>query len=129
MDMFDVDFDPLKDTTKITQKGDEFSLAGFNVIMKRRFKSYYLNVYLPTGLLAITSLIGFLIPPDIVPGRMALLVTIFLVIVNISSTERNRGPRVGNTYNQHEIDQIFLTCLIIFRHRLLHTWIYGCSYA
>ena len=42
-----------------------------------------------------TSFIGFLIPADKVPGRMALLVTIFLMLVNISNTELNRGPVVS----------------------------------
>ena len=104
MDMFDIKFSPLSDKT---QKKEEFSLAGFYVNMKRSPIPYYMNVYLPTGLLTITSLIGFLIPPDIVPGRMALLVTIFLMMVNISSTERNRGPRVG--YIQYQINLTVLT--------------------
>ena len=94
MDMFDIYFSPLRDKTYLTQTKEMFSLAGFLVTMKRSPMPYYMNVYLPTGLLTITSLIGFLIPPDIVPGRMALLVTIFLMLVNISSTERNRGPAV-----------------------------------
>ena len=53
------------------------------------------KTYLPTGLLTMTSFIGFLIPADKVPGRMALLVTIFLMLVNISNTELNRGPVVS----------------------------------
>ena len=31
----------------------------------------------------ITSWVSFLIPPEVVPGRMALLVTLFLVLINI----------------------------------------------
>ena len=54
-----------------------------------------MNIYLPTSLLTTASFIGFLIPVDKVPGRMALLVTIFLMLVNISSTERNEGPVVS----------------------------------
>ena len=34
-------------------------------------------------------------PVDKIPGRMALLVTTFLMLVNISSTERNKGPVVS----------------------------------
>ena len=97
MDMFDIEISPLIDTTYLTQTREEFSLAGFDVNIKRSPTPFYINVYLPTGLLTITSLIGFLIPPEIVPGRMALLVTIFLMLVNISSTERNRGPAVRIT--------------------------------
>ena len=53
-----------------------------------------MNTYLPTFLLTMISFIGFLIPVDAVPGRMALLVTTFLMLVNISSTEKDRGPEV-----------------------------------
>ena len=39
--------------------------------------------YLPSTLFVITSWVSFLIPPEVVPGRMALLVTLFLVLINI----------------------------------------------
>ena len=71
---------------------EAFSLIGFLVELKRNTSPFYTNTYLPTGLLTIISFIGFVIPVDMVPGRMALLVTIFLMLVNISTTERNRGP-------------------------------------
>ena len=97
MDMFDVDFSPLRNTTFVTKTKEIFSMTGFTVEMKRSPTPYYMNVFLPTALLTITSFIGFLIPADLVPGRMALLVTIFLMLVNISSTERERGPAVSST--------------------------------
>jgi hypothetical protein len=49
---------------------------------------------MPTFLLLLLSFIGFLIPVEIVPGRMALLVTVFLTIVNIGSAVRVKGPQV-----------------------------------
>ena len=94
MDMFDIEFNELSDTTYLTKTNEEFSLTGFSIIIMRSPSPYYMNVFLPSGVLTITSLIGFLIPPELVPGRMGLLVTIFLMLVNISSTERNRGPAV-----------------------------------
>jgi hypothetical protein len=39
-----------------------------------------------SGLFVIVSWISFLIPMDVIPGRMALLVTLFLVLVNIFNT-------------------------------------------
>ena len=74
---------------------ETFSRSGFNLVMERSPTPFFMNVYLPTGLLTLSSFIGFLIPADMVPGRMALLVTTFLMLVNISSTERNRGPVVS----------------------------------
>ena len=73
---------------------EAFSLIGFLVELKRNTSPFYTNTYLPSGLLTVISFIGFVIPVDMVPGRMALLVTIFLMLVNISTTERNRGPIV-----------------------------------
>ena len=93
---------------KIEYFGQEYSLVGFKVHLKRNASPFFSNTYLPTGLLTIMSFIGFVIPVDMVPGRMALLVTIFLMLVNISSTERNRGPIVRNNII---ITHLF-TCII-----------------
>ena len=73
---------------------ETYSKSGFTLVLKRSPTPFFMNVYLPTALLTISSFIGFMIPVDVVPGRMALLVTTFLMLVNISSTERNRGPVV-----------------------------------
>lgn len=78
-------------------KRQRFSVSGFVLDLKRISTPFLTNTYFPTGLLTAISFIGFVIPVDIVPGRMALLVTILLMLVNTSSTERNRGPKVNNT--------------------------------
>ena len=51
-----------------------------------------LNVYLPTSLLVVASWIGFFVPADMIPGRMALLVTILLMLINTSSTVIRNSP-------------------------------------
>ena len=82
---------------------ETFALAGFSVAFKRARGPFVLNVFLPTGMLTFISFIGFLIPVDIVPGRMALLVTIFLMLVNISAQERYQTskPVVSTCHVQH----------------------------
>ena len=50
---------------------------------------------LVSGLFVIVSWISFLIPMDVIPGRMALLVTLFLVLVNIFNTVTTNTPKVG----------------------------------
>ena len=87
---YDWSISPFKNLNQSRRK-----TIGFHVVLKRNPNPFYINTYLPTGLLTIISFIGFVIPVDLVPGRMALLVTIFLMLVNISSTERNRGPIVS----------------------------------
>ena len=53
------------------------------------------NRSFPPGLFVIVSWISFLIPMDVIPGRMALLVTLFLVLVNIFNTVTTNTPKVG----------------------------------
>lgn len=60
-----------------------FSITGFRIILKRHSSKYLFIYYLPSTLFVITSWVSFLIPPEVVPGRMALLVTLFLVLINI----------------------------------------------
>ena len=78
-----------------TDTNETFSQSGFNVILERSPTKLIMNIYLPTFLLTIASFIGFLIPVEIVPGRMALLVTIFLMLVNISINVQDKGPIVS----------------------------------
>ena len=82
------------ETNKYEPMQQQFSLTGFTLELKRSHNPFLTNTYLPTALLTIISFIGFVIPVDIVPGLMGLLVTIFLMLVNISSTERSKGPKV-----------------------------------
>merc|ERR1711860_379318 len=70
-----------------------FSLAGFEMKLERHFMSYIITYYLPSGLFVVVSWISFLIPPDIVPGRMALLITLFLVLVNIFNNVTTNSPK------------------------------------
>ena len=75
-------------------KNETLSQAGFMLILDRSPYKFLMNIYIPTFLLTIASFFGFLIPVEVVPGRMALLVTIFLMLVNTSTTQQNRGPIV-----------------------------------
>ena len=65
---------------------------------KQTFEKMYLwesIVWLfASGLFVIVSWISFLIPMDVIPGRMALLVTLFLVLVNIFNTVTTNTPKV-----------------------------------
>jgi len=70
-----------------------YSLAGFEMILERHVMSYIITYYLPSGLFVVVSWISFLIPPDIVPGRMALLITLFLVLINIFNNVTTNSPK------------------------------------
>ena len=45
------------------------------------------------GLFVVVSWISFVVPPEVIPGRMALLVTLFLVLVNIFNTVTSNTPK------------------------------------
>ena len=98
MEMFDISYTTMNDviyTTRKNARKEEFSIGGLNIIIKRSPTPYYMNVYIPTGLLTICSFIGFLFPIGSEEGRRtAWLVTTFLMLVTISGTERNNGPAV-----------------------------------
>jgi hypothetical protein len=72
-----------------------YSVTGFQIKFTRKIESFIVNDYLPTGLLVIISFISFLIPVDRIPGRMALLITIQLMLISASSSVRERGPKVS----------------------------------
>lgn len=61
-----------------------------------RFTPFLLNIYLPTAILVTMSWVSFLINPKVIPGRMGLLVTIYLVLTNLSVGARVKAPPTGN---------------------------------
>lgn len=73
--------------SKNTYLGNEYfsdmKEVGFKIKLKRCLLSYVFRYYISCGAIVIISQISFLIPPDQVPGRIALLVTTFLILVNI----------------------------------------------
>ena len=71
--------------------------------------SRYLYIYyLPSGLFVVVSWVSFLIPPEVVPGRMALLVTLFLVLTNIFNSITNISP---NTEGMTAITSWMIACM------------------
>jgi len=55
----------------------------FQMQIKRKTMQVLVQVYLPSFMFVIVSWISYLVKPEVVPGRMALLVTLFLVLVRI----------------------------------------------
>ena len=46
---------------------------------------------------------SFVVPPDIIPGRMALLVTLFLVLVNIFNTVTTNTPKAEGKFEKSRL--------------------------
>ena len=111
----------LSDEDKVFQGGamGNFSLAGFEMILSRYVSTYIITYYLPSGLFVIVSWISFLIPMDVIPGRMALLVTLFLVLVNIFNTVTTNTPKAEGLT---AIEAWMLAC-ILFVFGALIEWV------
>ncbi len=60
-----------------------FKFVGFNLNLRRKFWPYFYSFYIPVSGMVLAASISFWIPPDIVPGRIALLITLSLVMISI----------------------------------------------
>ena len=78
---FDVSIKLYEETINDT---NEFSSDfGFNIAIERRISSYVLQYYLPCASIVFVSSISFIIPLTAIPGRISLVVTLFLTLVNL----------------------------------------------
>ena len=94
---YDLSFKILEDNASDSDGAwhNVYSKTGFTVELRRSPLPFVWNTYMPTFCVTLASFLGFVIPADNVPGRMTLLVTIFLMLINLKSTERNMGPDVS----------------------------------
>ena len=83
-----------------------YSVAGFELTLRRKVSHYIITYYLPSGMFVIVSWISFLVPPEIVPGRMTLLVTVFLVLVNIFNTITTNIPKAEGLTGKQKMKMI-----------------------
>lgn len=86
-----------------------FSVAGFEMKLSRHISHYLITYYLPSGLFVVVSWISFVVPPEVIPGRMALLVTLFLVLVNIFNTVTTNTPKAEGLT---AIEAWMLSCIL-----------------
>ena len=87
-----------------------FSACGFDVSLVRERLQTVGQVYLTSILFVLVSWVSFLISPDVIPGRIGLLVTIFLVLVNIFDGEKSFAPF---SKNLNAIDLYILFCIFL----------------
>lgn len=57
--------------------------VGFHIQMNRLLSPFMMKYYIPSIAIVIVSEIGFMVPLTAIPGRVALLVTQFLTLVNL----------------------------------------------
>ena len=59
----------------------------------------FVQVYMPSFIFVVASWISFVVKPEVVPGRMALLVTILLVQLNLFNNAKDKAPVSTNDIN------------------------------
>ena len=97
---------------------DIYSVTGFEMVLRRKVPPYLITWYLPSAMFVLVSWISLLIPPENVPGRMALLITLFLVLVNIFNTITANIPKAEGLT---AIETYVVTCILFVFGALLGT--------
>ena len=69
------------------------SMVGFDLKIKRKSGSFLYEFFLPCLLMVMTSWASFAIMPEAVPGRLGLLITLLLMLVNMSSSISQTIPK------------------------------------
>merc|ERR1719225_2460390 len=112
-----IEFEELPEKDKsIGLPSGTYAACGFQVRLVRKTMQYLVQVYLPSCMFVVVSWVSFLIKPEVVPGRMALLVTLFLVLINIFNSVRERAP-ISSRLNA--IDFYLVMCIFLVFGALL----------
>ena len=100
MGYFEVDILPLEgEELYDIWEGEKWSISGFKLKLKRSYWRYIWNYYLSSGLFVLVSWVSFLVPPDDINARIALLITTLLVLVTVFNGVIEMAPkaREGST--------------------------------
>merc|ERR1719317_1424982 len=87
-----------------------YSAYGFEILLSRSLGPFILSVYLPSAMFVMMSWVSFFVPPDIVPARIVLLVTLCLVLINMFNFTTARIP-VSNAVTAMEV--WLLACMLL----------------
>lgn len=108
---FDVEIVELPtDRTMFSGSSSNYSAYGFDIRVSRSIGPFILSIYLPSAMFVTMSWLSFFIPPDIYPARIALLVTLCLMLINMFNSTTSRIP-VSNAVTAMEI--WLLTCMVL----------------
>ena len=84
------------------------SMCGFNIVLNRNRMQIIWQVYLTSMLFVIVSWVSFIIMPEVVPGRMGLLVTTLLVLINIFNGVKSYAPK---SKSLNVVDLYLISCI------------------
>ena len=69
-----------------------YSVCGFNILLKRNRVQMFFQFYFICILFVMASWTSFIINPSVIPGRIAVLITTFLCLINIFNGVKEHAP-------------------------------------
>ena len=81
--------------------------CGFKITLRRHIIQIFFQVYVMSTLLVMASWVSFIVSTNSVPGRMGLLVTILLVLINIFIGAKTNSPPSNGFLNAVDIFLVF----------------------
>ena len=87
-----------------------YAVCGVHLLLDRTREQIFFQVYLTSTMFVVVSWVSFIIKPEVVPGRMGVLVTIFLVLINIFNNVKGNAP-VSTSLNA--VDLYLIICIFI----------------
>ena len=91
-------------------KKEAFSTVGFRARLTRNLFSYMLGTYLPAALMVVVSWISYLVAQDQVVGRLALLVMLTLIEINLMNSNDRKVIKTGKAM---AVEIYTLVCMLI----------------
>lgn len=90
----------------------DYAACGFQIYLQRKHQPLIYQIYIPCCLFCTVSWISFIIDPKVVPGRMSLLIILFLVIINVFNNVRSSAPSAASS-KLNAIDKFMMTCIFM----------------
>ena len=78
------------DSGQITGEKHNASYVGINFLMRRNYRPFVIQYYVPCIGIVIVAHVSFVIPASAIPGRVGLVATQFLTLTNIFISEMVR---------------------------------------
>ena len=83
------------DQDKFTVNGVALPVSGFYLVLSRKPSIFVSTYFIPSGLMVVISWISFVVKFEVVPGRLGLLITLLLVMNNMSNSVTSTMPKSG----------------------------------
>ena len=92
----------------VGNNGQVRASCGFKMGFKRKKWPIFCQTYLPSMILVTLAWVSFIVPPEVVPGRIGLLVTVLLMLINIYMSVKSNAPKSSGSISK--MDLFFLVC-------------------